>query len=424
MTPTNTPTPTTPPVPVFSQADFTYDGDGHRVKSVMQTNIASTTTYFVSNYYEVTDGVVTKYYYAGSQRIAMRKNGTLNYIIGDHLGSTSLMTDAAGVIVSQQQYKAWGETRSATGSEVTKYQYTGQYSYAADFGLQFYNARWYDSSLGRFAQADTIVPGGVQGYDRYAYVNNNPLLYNDPTGHCGNYYEDTYSLSCQPTLGLGAGLNGSDNGINEPGPTWHNQMASWRTDRKNMLFGLPTYTAEYPGTANIDDFGKQGEAERLRKANKNPAAPTTLICMSAGSEACMLYLQYRLQNNHKTTSVVLIGPTWSNETRDGFNAWTDIIDAALRDGTNILVVNDASLAELPSQYQSPKSYSVPGQKGTYTLGEVPYSQPAVYPGSSVLPHHSSKCGVECIGANNSSDLVFSVYNFINSNIWSWNPATP
>jgi len=47
----------------------------------------------------------------------------------------------------------------------------------------FYNARWYDPSLGRFAQADSIVPGGMQGLDRYAYVNNNPLRYVDPSGH-------------------------------------------------------------------------------------------------------------------------------------------------------------------------------------------------------------------------------------------------
>jgi hypothetical protein len=47
----------------------------------------------------------------------------------------------------------------------------------------FYNARWYDSLTGRFAQADTIVPGGVQGLDRYAYANNNPLYYTDPSGH-------------------------------------------------------------------------------------------------------------------------------------------------------------------------------------------------------------------------------------------------
>jgi len=47
----------------------------------------------------------------------------------------------------------------------------------------YYNARWYDPSLGRFAQADAIVPGGVQGYDRYAYVNNDPVRYTDPSGN-------------------------------------------------------------------------------------------------------------------------------------------------------------------------------------------------------------------------------------------------
>ncbi len=52
-----------------------------------------------------------------------------------------------------------------------------------DFGLMFYNARWYDPTIGRFVQADSIVPGGVQGYDRYAYVGNNPVAYSDPSGH-------------------------------------------------------------------------------------------------------------------------------------------------------------------------------------------------------------------------------------------------
>jgi RHS repeat-associated protein len=116
----------------------------------------------------------------------MRTNGTLSYLLGDHLGSTSLVTDAAGVVVSETRYKAWGETRYISGTTPTKYQYTGQYSYAADFGLHFYNARWYDSSLSRFTQADTIVPletQGVQAWDRYIYGGNNPVRYLDPSGH-------------------------------------------------------------------------------------------------------------------------------------------------------------------------------------------------------------------------------------------------
>ncbi len=51
--------------------------------------------------------------------------------------------------------------------------------------MYFYNARWYDPALGRFAQADTIIPQsqGVQAFDRYAYTNNNPVRYIDPSGH-------------------------------------------------------------------------------------------------------------------------------------------------------------------------------------------------------------------------------------------------
>ncbi len=90
-----------------------------------------------------------------------------------------------------------GEVRYESGASPTEYTYTGQYSYTADFGLMFYNARWYDASLGRFAQADTIIPEsqGVQAWDRYAYVNNNPLRYTDPSGH--------YCIQCLVLIGVG-----------------------------------------------------------------------------------------------------------------------------------------------------------------------------------------------------------------------------
>jgi murein DD-endopeptidase MepM/ murein hydrolase activator NlpD len=51
--------------------------------------------------------------------------------------------------------------------------------------------------LGRFTQPDTIVPisQGTQAWDRFAYVNNNPLRYTDPTGH-GAYCGDDYDPGC------------------------------------------------------------------------------------------------------------------------------------------------------------------------------------------------------------------------------------
>ena len=57
-----------------------------------------------------------------------------------------------------------------------------------------YKARFYDAALGMFTQPDSITPGGPQGLNRYSYAINNPLNYNDPTGHmaseCGQDGEE------------------------------------------------------------------------------------------------------------------------------------------------------------------------------------------------------------------------------------------
>jgi RHS repeat-associated protein len=92
--------------------------------------------------------------------------------------------NTSGVKTGELRYKAFGETRFMSGTTPTKRQYTGQIN-EADIGLYFYNARYYDPSLGRFTQADTIIPqpGNPQAWDRYAYVLNNPLAYTDPSGH-------------------------------------------------------------------------------------------------------------------------------------------------------------------------------------------------------------------------------------------------
>ncbi len=49
-----------------------------------------------------------------------------------------------------------------------------------------YKARHYDPLLGRFTSPDTLIPepGSPLAWDRYAYVKNNPVRFNDPTGHC------------------------------------------------------------------------------------------------------------------------------------------------------------------------------------------------------------------------------------------------
>jgi RHS repeat-associated protein len=98
------------------------------------------------------------------------------------LGSTSITTNPDGDLISEIRYTPWGEVRS--GSSSTKYQYTGQYN-EGEIDLLWYSFRHYDPELGHFVQPDSLVsdPANSQSFNRYSYVNNSPLNYNDPTGH-------------------------------------------------------------------------------------------------------------------------------------------------------------------------------------------------------------------------------------------------
>jgi len=114
----------------------------------------------------------------------MHENRTLTWLLSNHLGSTSVTANASGNLVSSLRYTTFGEVRAASGSTSTDYRYTGQRSEAA-IGLYFYVARFYDPALGRFVSADSIVPGAgnPMAWDRYNYSRNNPVRYNDPSGH-------------------------------------------------------------------------------------------------------------------------------------------------------------------------------------------------------------------------------------------------
>jgi RHS repeat-associated protein len=114
----------------------------------------------------------------------MRVDGTLYYVLKDHLGSASVVTENDGDVAGEQRYYPFGETRFSTGTMYTDKLFTGQRE-MAELGIYHYGARFYSPTLGRFLSADTIVPGyaNPQNLNRFAYVLNNPLKYTDPTGH-------------------------------------------------------------------------------------------------------------------------------------------------------------------------------------------------------------------------------------------------
>ncbi len=148
---------------------------------------------------------VRKTYMAGGQPIAQRSyeragnvpiddasgrnNQQRHFIYTDHLGSASTVVNGAnGQIEQAARFLPFGEMRDGDDQlgAVTNRGFTGHRE-NRDIGLTYMNARYYVPGVGRFASADTFVPDPInpQQFNRFSYVTNNPLKFNDPSGHCG-----------------------------------------------------------------------------------------------------------------------------------------------------------------------------------------------------------------------------------------------
>jgi len=89
-----------------------------------------------------------------------------------------------GTLVSRLRYLPYSATHWSGGSLPTDRRFTGQRE-ETSLGFYDYGARPYAPALGRFLQADTLVPNPAnpQSLNRYSYVLGNPLRYTDPSGH-------------------------------------------------------------------------------------------------------------------------------------------------------------------------------------------------------------------------------------------------
>ena len=145
----------------------------------------------------------------------------LQYLLTDHLGSVVAIADASGTLTSQQRYLPFGQLRTdLSGPRITQtdFGYTGQRDLGNEIGLYDYRARFYDSLLMRFISPDSVTSGvGSQAYNRFTYVNSNPVNATDPSGHvpCDSKIIRDDQIICLARSGGGSSASGGGGGGNQ-----------------------------------------------------------------------------------------------------------------------------------------------------------------------------------------------------------------
>jgi RHS repeat-associated protein len=194
--------------PAGNYSLFEYAPDRSRARQLAIAGGSSTDTLYAAGglYERVASGSTVKhrnYIVAEGRRVAVqtRMAGAepeTVYLLEDQLGGVDGFTSASGELLTRASYQPFGAHRSGSGpgstpttaewqqiQRTTPRGYTG-HEHLNNLGVIHMNGRVYDPVLGRFLSPDPIVqaPHDTQGFNRYAYVRNNPLRYTDPSGFC------------------------------------------------------------------------------------------------------------------------------------------------------------------------------------------------------------------------------------------------
>jgi len=159
----------------------------------------------------LSDGSWKDYIFANGQIIArsdtftdpLNAQASTTFYHHGPIGSVEVLTDGSGALISSSQFLPFG-TEISAGVNSNHYKFTGK-ERDTESGLDYFGARYYASSMGRFASADPyeIVLRKNQGktpneqkqlldsfianpqaWNKYAYGLNNPLKNIDIGGNC------------------------------------------------------------------------------------------------------------------------------------------------------------------------------------------------------------------------------------------------
>ena len=186
---------------------YTYDGNGQRIKRTVN-GVETWHVYGLAGEllaeYPVNGPAATpqkEYGYRNGQLLVTASpggGGTIHWLVADHLNTPRIIIDKTGSLanVKRHDYLPFGEELFApTGGRSTaqgyapgdgvRQQFTAE-ERDVETGLDYFGARYYGSTQGRFTTPDDFLNdtnvSDPQSWNLYTYVRNNPVKYIDPTG--------------------------------------------------------------------------------------------------------------------------------------------------------------------------------------------------------------------------------------------------
>jgi RHS repeat-associated protein len=124
--------------------------------------------------------------------------GTHHYYYTDPQGTVLAKADASGTIIATYDYAPYGTAVASMSPAPNGPGYTGHVN-DPDTGLVYMQARYYDPAVGRFLSVDPagVSMGNLFNFNRFAYVNNNPIANIDPDGTTCTRSDSSKSYVCQ-----------------------------------------------------------------------------------------------------------------------------------------------------------------------------------------------------------------------------------
>jgi RHS repeat-associated protein len=189
-------------------ASYSYNTDSLRIAKTVSSGTTNYTWDTASSMplllQEQTGSSTTSYIYGPNQVIIEQLTGSNpTYLHADQLGSTRLLSDAAGAVIGSYSYDPYGAIPAGwkTGTGTTPFQFAGQYT-DSESGLQYLRSRYYDPAIGQFINRDPLTS---ITHSPYGYSADNPLNEVDPNGLS---WFNPFSWSAQTwgTVAAGVGL--------------------------------------------------------------------------------------------------------------------------------------------------------------------------------------------------------------------------